>query len=326
MSEISNTTATISGYAFTDRLGAVYRANKSKFALAAVIAVLVAITSSQSDVFLTWSNFRNILIQVAIVGILAVGTTLLMVSGGLDLSIGSNASFSGMVMGILMLHGTDPVLAVVAGLAVASGVGAINGVLAANSTSHPFIVTLGMMTLLQGGALLISGIPISEIPDGYLGVASADVLGLPLMVIVFFGVALTGHMILRYTKWGRWLYAIGGSESASRLAGISVSWVKVATYAFNGLIVGVAAALLVSQLSSAQPHMGQGLELAAIAAVAVGGTPLAGGRGDIFGTLLGVLLLGVIGNTLNLLSISSDLQYVLQGLVIIVAVMAQRGK
>lgn len=309
-----------------ERLLTGYRANRSKFALAAVIALLVAVTASQSDVFLTWGNFRNILIQVAIVGILAAGTTMLMVSGGMDLSIGSNASFSGMTMGILMLNGVAPVLAVALGVAVATSIGAVNGILAANSRSHPFIVTLGMLTLLQGGALLISGIPISDIPDGYLDLAGAELLGLPLMVWVFFAVALLVNLILRLTKWGRWLYAIGGSESASRLAGISVSWVKVLTYAFNGLIVGVAAALLVSQLASAQPHMGQGLELAAIAAVAVGGTPLAGGRGDIVGTLMGVLLLGIIGNTLNLLSISGDLQYVLQGVVIIVAVMAQRGK
>jgi ribose/xylose/arabinose/galactoside ABC-type transport system permease subunit len=181
-----------------------------------------------------------------------------------------------------------------------------------------------MLTLVQGATLLISDLPYNGIPDSYLSIVDHQLLGLPFVVVVFLAIALVVHVILSTTKLGRWLYAIGGSENAAQLAGIRVRYVKIAIYALNGFLVGWGAMLLVAQLASSQPYMGQGLELAAIAAVAVGGTPLAGGRGDILGTLMGVLLLGLIANSLILLGIPNNLQYVLQGLVIIVAVMAQR--
>ena len=300
------------------------REHRSKLALILVILALGAVTTARSSVFLTWGNFTNILIQTAIVGMLAAGTTMLMVSGGIDLSIGSNVSFSGVVMGYLMAHQVSTGLAVGAGIAVAAAVGMVNGTLVSYTKSHPFIVTLGMLTLLQGLALMIADLPITDIPDGYIEITDRSPFGIPLLVFVFLIVAILVQLVLRLTKFGRWLYAMGGSESAARLAGIRVRFVKIGVYALNGVIVGVAAALLVAQLSSAQPRMGVGLELAAIAAVAVGGTPLAGGRGDMWGTALGVVLIGLISNSLNLMSISSNLQYVLQGAVIIVAVMAQR--
>jgi ribose transport system permease protein len=297
---------------------------RPQLTLAAVITVLMVVTATQSDVFFTWQNFENVLVQVAVVGILAAGTTMLMVSGGIDLSIGSSLSFSALIMADLMAHGTSAGLAVLVGIGVAMGVGLVNGGLAAYSPTHPFIVTLGMLTLLQGAALLVSELPITAIPDGFLDLAEKEPLGLPLIVVAFLVVALVVHLILATTKFGRWLYAIGGSESAARLAGINVRGVKVALYGLNGVLVGIAAALLITQLTSAQARMGQGLELAAIAAVAVGGTPLAGGKGGMGGTLLGVLLIGLIANALNLMSISSNWQFVIQGAVIVVAVMAQR--
>ncbi len=300
------------------------REHRSKIALILVILALGAVTTARSSVFLTWGNFTNILIQTAIVGMLAAGTTMLMVSGGIDLSIGSNVSFSGVVMGYLMAHQVSTGIAVGAGIAVAAAVGVVNGTLVSYTKSHPFIVTLGMLTLLQGLALMIADLPITDIPDGYIEITDRSPFGIPLLVFAFLIVAILVQLFLRFTKFGRWLYAMGGSESAARLAGIRVRFVKIGIYALNGVIVGVAAALLVAQLSSAQPRMGAGLELAAIAAVAVGGTPLAGGRGDMWGTALGVILIGLISNSLNLMSISSNLQYVLQGAVIIVAVMAQR--
>lgn len=298
--------------------------HKAKLTLLGVILTLSALTAARSDVFLTWENLRNVLTQVSIIGILASGMTLLMVSGGMDLSVGSSVSFSGMAMGGLMQNGTSPVWAVAVGVSLATLVGVINGTLAAWTKSHPFIVTLGMLTLVQGATLLISDLPYNGIPDSYLAIVDREILGLPFVVVVFLGITLGVHLILATTKLGRWLYAIGGSENAAHLAGIRVRWVKVGIYALNGFLVGWAAMLLVAQLASSQPYMGQGLELAAIAAVAVGGTPLAGGRGDILGTLMGVLLLGLIANALILLGIPNNLQYVLQGAVIIFAVMAQR--
>lgn len=301
------------------------RTHRSKFALLLVIALIVVIAAAGSDVFFTWQNFENILVQISIVGILACGTTLLMVSGGIDLSIGSAVSLTGVVAGYLMTHGWSIALAIGASVLLAVLIGVVIGTLVSFSTSHPFILTLGMLTLLQGLALLVSNVPISGLPNSYLDWVDGTVLGLPLLVVAFLVCAISVHLILSMTSFGRWLYAIGGSESAAELAGIRVKLVKVGLYGLNGLFVGIAAALMVGQLSSASPDMGSGLELAAIAAVAVGGTPLAGGRGGVLGTLLGVLLLGLIANALNLLSITGNLQYVIQGMVIIVAVMAQRG-
>lgn len=299
-------------------------AHKSKLVLLGVILTLIVVTTTQASEFLSWNNFENILIQVSVIGILACGATLLMVSGGIDLSVGSSVSMTGTAMALMMVNGVSPVLAIVIGIAISAAVGMVNGTLAAYAKAHPFILTLGMLTLLQGGALLISELPITELPDSFLSIAGYTPLGLPMLVFAFLCVAVIVHLVLRTTPFGRRLYAIGGSESAAMLAGIRVRRMKIAVYALNGALVGTAAVLLLSLLASSQARMGQGLELAAIAAVAVGGTPLAGGRGDIVGTLLGVLLLGLIVNALTLMSINSNLQYVIQGVVIIAAVMAQR--
>lgn len=297
----------------------------SKAALCVVIALVIAITASQSSVFFTADNFKNIFTQIAIVGILACGTTMLMVSGGIDLSIGSSVSFCGLLMAYLMSNGTATALAIAICVGAAAAVGAANGVLAAFSRSHPFVVTLGMLTVLQGGALLISQVPVTGLPDGFVTFTGNELAGVPTIVWIFLGVVVLVHVTLARTKLGRWLYAIGGAEPAARLAGVRVRFVKVVVYTLNGLLVGLAALLLVSQIGSADANMGRGMELSAIAAVAVGGTPLAGGKGDMLGTFLGVFLLGLIANALNLMSISPNWQFVIQGAVIVVAVMAQRG-
>jgi ribose/xylose/arabinose/galactoside ABC-type transport system permease subunit len=301
------------------------RLHMSKFILLAVIAAIMAVTASQASEFLTWNNFKNILTSVAIIGILACGTTMIMVSGGIDLSIGSSVSAVGTAMALLMTNGgMDPVLAVGIGIAMAAFIGAINGTLAAFAKTHPFIITLGMLVALEGVALLLSQLPVAGLPTSFTSIAFNEILGLPSIVFAFFVLAIITQIVLKTTLFGRWLYAIGGSEPAARLAGIRVRWVKIAVYALSGVLVGIGAALLLAQLSSSSPQMGAGLELSVIAAVAVGGTPLVGGRGDMIGTFLGVILLGLIVNALTLMSIDPNLQYVLQGLVIIVAVMAQR--
>lgn len=299
----------------------------NRIILAGVILVICIVTAVGSDVFLTWTNWKNILQQIAFVGILACGTTLLMVSGGIDLSIGSSVSFAGIVLGYLLANDVMTLaLAILVAVLVATLVGVANGVLVANSRAHPFILTLGMLTLLQGAALMISTEPITGFPTSFLDFAFEQPLGIPVVVWFFLGFALFSHVLLSRTVIGRHLYALGGSESAARLAGVRVKRLKVGLYALMGLMVGAVAVLLTATLSASQALAGQGLELSAIAAVAVGGTPLQGGRGSIPGTLLGVLLIGVIGNALNLLSIDSNLQQVLVGGIIVVAVMAQRAR
>lgn len=321
---MSAVAATSAGPLRAEKLRGWLLIQRSKVALVGVIAILVVITSTQSDVFFTWGNLQNILVQSSVVGILALGTTLLMVSGGIDLSIGSGVSLSGVVMATLMVWGWAPALAVLTAIAMSVLIGSGTGLLAAKSDNHPFVLTLGVLTLLQGLAFLVSIGPVTDIPNSFVDIAYLKPLGIPLLILVFAAAAIIVHVVLRFTTLGRWLYAIGSSENAARLSGVRIHLVKVVVYGISGLMVGVAAMLMTAQLASAQPQMGVGLELAAIAAVAVGGTPLSGGRGDVLGTLLGVLLIGLIGNSLNLLSINSSWQYVLQGAVIIIAVLAQR--
>lgn len=296
-------------------------------ALIAVLAVIVVITALSSDVFLTVDNLRNVLLQISVLAIVASAMTMLMVSGGIDLSVGAMMSLAGVVSVKMMGSGSPLLLCLLAAVALGIAIGACNGMLAAWSTSHPFVVTLGVSILLQGFAISATGgLPLSDVDPRLLDFAAGRVAGIPAPVLVAAAAMLITSGILRFSVFGRQLYAMGGNETAVRLAGLNVRRTKVALYALSGFFVGVAAIVLTSRIASAQPLMGNGYELQAIAAVAVGGTPLAGGRGSIGGTLLGVLLLGVISNSLNLLGVSGAYQYVLQGVVIVVAVMSQRAR
>ena len=295
--------------------------------MAGVTLIVCIVTAVGSNVFLTWENWRNILQQIAFVGIIACGMTLLMVAGGIDLSVGSNISFSGMVMGDLMVtHHTSIALAIAAGVACATAIGIGNGILISYSKSHPFILTLGVLTLLQGAGTDDLHRADLRFPSRVLELHVRDAARLAGRRL---GLAvLRGALVRDPAAHDRGPAHVRprGSEEAATLAGIRVRMLKIALYGLMGLMVGVTAVLLTSTLSASEALAGQGMELSAIAAVAVGGTPLQGGRGDILGTLLGVLLIGIIGNALNLLSIDTNLQQVLVGGIIVVAVMAQRGR
>jgi ribose/xylose/arabinose/galactoside ABC-type transport system permease subunit len=296
-------------------------------ALGVVLVVISAFTATQSDVFLTIGNLRNVLLQVSVLAIISSAMTLLMVSGGIDLSVGSMMSLIAIVAALLSAGGIPLPIAILVALLVGIVLGAINGALAAWSPSHPFVVTLGMGILIQGIAIQVTnGLPLSNLDPAFVALGSGAWLGVPIPVWIAGGVLLLCSLLLRYTVFGRHLYSMGGNERAAVLAGVRVRPTKVALYATSGLIVGVGALVLSARIASAQPLMGAGYEFQAIAAVAVGGTPLAGGRGGLLGTLLGVLLLGVISNSLNLLGVSGAFQYVLQGAVIVTAVMSQRSK
>lgn len=303
------------------------RPHSALLALTAVLLILCVITASRSDVFLTVDNLRNVFLQVAVLSIAAAGTTMLMVAGGIDLSIGAAMSLVGVSAATFMQSGMGLLPALGLAALIGMGIGAVNGTLAAYSTNHPFIITLGMAIVLQGLAIAVTGgSPISSIDEALVDFGAGRFLGIPKPVWTAVLVLVVVAIVLRFTVFGRRLYALGGSEQATRLAGVPVRRLKVVLYAANGLIVAIAAIVLMSRIASAQPLMGNGYELQAIAAVAVGGTPLAGGRGGIAGTILGVLLLGVISNSLNLLGVSGAYQYVFQGLVIVVAVMSQRSR
>ena len=322
------TTATLTMQPTTaGRLKEWARPHSALLALTAVLLILCVITASRSDVFLTVDNLRNVFLQVSVLSIAAAGTTMLMVAGGIDLSIGAAMSLVGVSAATFMQSGMGVLPALGLAVLIGMGIGAVNGTLAAYSTNHPFIITLGMAIVLQGLAIAVTGgSPISSIDEALVDFGAGRFLGIPMPVWTAVLVLVLVSIVLRFTVFGRRLYALGGSEQATRLAGVPVRRLKVLLYAANGLIVAIAAIVLMSRIASAQPLMGNGYELQAIAAVAVGGTPLAGGRGGIAGTILGVLLLGVISNSLNLLGVSGAYQYVFQGLVIVVAVMSQRSR
>ena len=286
-----------------------------------VLIALIVIVSTIAPVFLSGRNIRNVLQQISTLGILSMGMTVLMISGGIDLSVGSSISVVAVVAGTMIKAHWPAELAIIAGLLIGCGIGAINGTLAAYTRAHPFILTLGTMTFFQGVAVMITqGFPITNLGQRFEWIGGARFGEVPFLVILFFVVMLVCYFLLRYTRLGRIAYAIGGNEYTTYLAGIPVKRYKILFYVLCGFFTGMAGITLASRISSAIPTMGADYTLQAIAAVVIGGVPLTGGRGNVWGTFTGVLLLGVIANGLNLLHFDASLQYVLTGLVIVIAV------
>jgi len=286
-----------------------------------VLIALVIIISIAAPVFLSARNIRNVLQQVSTLGILSMGATVLMISGGMDLSVGSAMSTVGVVAGTMLKAGVPVEIAVLAGLVLGCVIGSVNGMLAAFTRAHPFILTLGTMTILQGVAIIITqGYPINDLGARYAVIGGGMIGPVPLIVILFFLVMIVCGLLLRFLRIGRIAYAIGGNEYTAYLAGISVKGYKIVFYVICGFFAGMAGLVLSSRISSAMPSLGAGFEMNSIGAAVIGGIPLTGGRGNVWGTLTGVLLLGIINNGLNLLHVDASWQYVVTGLVIIIAV------
>jgi ribose/xylose/arabinose/galactoside ABC-type transport system permease subunit len=286
-----------------------------------VLVVLVLVLGISTPVFLSPRNIRNILQQVSTLGILSVGMTVLMISGGIDLSVGSSISVVAVIVGSLLKAGYSVGIAVVLGLVIGSAIGLMNGLLASHTRAHPFILTLGTMTLFQGVAIIITeGYPITDLGKKFEFIGGALVWRVPFIVLLFFAVLIVGFFVLKYTRLGRTAYAIGGNEYTTYLAGINVKRFKIIFYVVCGFLTGLSSLVLSSRISSAIPTMGTGFELQSIAAAVIGGIPLAGGRGSVWGTLTGVLLLGIIANGLNLLHVEASWQYVVTGAIIVFAV------
>jgi ribose transport system permease protein len=272
--------------------------------------------------FATAANLTNVAEQSAIVGVIAIGMTFVILTGGIDLSVGSLVALVGVVIGAALRSGMPVFVAVLVGLVAGVAAGVVNGLMITRGPLPPFIATLGMMSVARGGALMLSdGRPISGFPDGLRVLATDRVLGVPGPVVLMLAFYFVAYVVLTRTVFGRYIYAIGGNEEATALAGINVRRWKVVVYAISGLSAGLCAMLLVARLNSAQPIAGIGYELDAIAAVVIGGTSLLGGSGSVIGTLIGALIMSVLRNGLNLLGVSSYLQQVAIGVVIIVAVL-----
>ncbi|HEY7925072.1 MAG TPA: ribose ABC transporter permease [Vicinamibacteria bacterium] len=284
-----------------------------------LLSILLSILSPN---FLSVSNLRNVLEQTAINAVVAVGMTYVIVSGGIDLSVGSIVAFSGVLLASALAAGAPAPAAIAAGLAAGALCGLANGLLVTRGRLPPFIATLGMMSVARGAALVFTeGRPISGFDTGFRSLATGRVLGLPTPVLVVALVYAAAHLLLTRTRFGRYVYAIGGNEEATRLSGVAVRFHKTMVYVLCGTTSALAAVLLTSRLNSAQPIAGMMYELDAIAATVIGGTSLLGGSGSLGGTLVGALIMGVLRNGLNLLGVSSYLQQIVIGAVIIVAVL-----
>ncbi|WP_081464503.1 ribose ABC transporter permease [Sporosarcina newyorkensis] len=293
------------------------------------LLLIIVIISIMSPSFLTLNNLFNVLRQVSINALIAFGMTFVILTGGIDLSVGSILALTGAVTAGMMSGGMDPLLAMLLGVLLGVILGAINGLIIAKGKVAPFIATLATMTIFRGLTLVYTeGRPISGLGDSavFTMLGKGYFFGIPVPVITMSITFAVLYFILKKTTFGRRVYAVGGNEEASRLSGINVDRVKIYVYSLAGGLTAIASLILTSRLNSAQPTAGNMFELDAIAAVVLGGTSLTGGRGWIVGTLVGALIIGVLNNGLNLIGVSSFFQQVVKGAVILIAVLLDRKK
>lgn len=299
-----------------------YINNIRQYGLLIVFGIICLLISLITPQFLTVSNLTIIVTQVSINALLAFGVTFVIITGGIDLSLGSIVAVTGVTSAMLAHPDSNPVLIpIVMGLLAGLLMGVFNGFIITKSKIAPFIVTLGTMTIGRGLALILSdGRPVSNLSDSFNYLGSGTIFGIPILILIFILVFALCSIILSKTILGRYIYAIGGNEQAARASGINIDRVKLSVYSISGLLAGLAGILLASRITTGQPNAGAGFELDAIAAVVIGGTSTAGGRGTMSGTLIGVLLIGVINNGLDLLNVTSYYQQVVMGIIIIGAV------
>lgn len=291
------------------------------------LVVVCTVMIFASDSFLSVSNLTNVLRQVSINALIAVGMTYVILTGGIDLSVGAVMALSGTVAAGLMAAGVPGGVALPAALGIGAAFGLANGAFVALAGMPPIIVTLATMGIARGLALIYTGgYPISGLPDWMRFFGSGTVLGVQMPIVTMAVVFLLGWVLLERTPFGRYVYAIGGNEQATRLSGVRVSRTKLLVYALSGLTSAIAGIVLTSRLMSGQPNAGTGFELDAIAAVVLGGTAISGGRGSLIGTLLGALLLGVLNNGLNMVGVNPYVQTVVKGVIILLAIYIGRER
>lgn len=291
--------------------------------------LLVVIVSILNPSFLEPLNLLNLLRQVAINALIAFGMTFVILTGGIDLSVGAILALSSALTAGMMVAGVDPIVAILIGCILGALMGMVNGLFITIGKMAPFIATLATMTIFRGLTLVYTGgNPITGLGDNYLFqlFGRGYFLGIPVPAITMILAFVFLFFLLHKTPFGRKTYAIGGNEKAALISGIKVPKVKIMIYSLSGMLAALAGAILTSRLNSAQPTAGTSYELDAIAAVVLGGTSLSGGKGRIFGTLIGALIIGTLNNGLNLLGVSSFYQMVVKGIVILIAVLLDRKK
>ncbi|TLY31220.1 MAG: ribose ABC transporter permease [Ignavibacteria bacterium] len=297
-----------------------------EFGIGIALLIEIALFSQLSPYFLTADNILNVSLQTSITAIIAVGMTFVILTAGIDLSVGALVAFSGVIATSVLKYPFPPVLAFGAALVSGLMIGALSGLFAGIFITKfritPFIVTLALMTILRGAAYMYTdGRPIWGLPEEFSILGSRRVLDVPVPSIIMIVVYLLAYLVLHQTRFGRYVYAVGGNPEAARLSGIDTSRVILSVYVICGSLAALSGILLASRMNSGQPNAGLMYELDVIAAVVVGGTSLFGGRGSIVGTFIGAMLIGVLRNGLNLMNVGSYVQMVVLGVVILLAVL-----
>jgi ribose/xylose/arabinose/galactoside ABC-type transport system permease subunit len=303
----------------------------NKFGIALALIAEIILFSILSPYFLTTDNILNVSLQTSITAIIAVGMTFVILTAGIDLSVGALVAFTGVVSTSILKFGLPFSLAfftsVVAGIVIGMLSGAVAGEFITRFNITPFIVTLALMTILRGASYMYTdGRPVWGLPDQFSILGSGRIAAIPIPTLIMLGIYGAAYLTLNRTRFGRYVYAVGGNKEAARLAGIDTNRVLMIVYMICGALASLSGILLASRMNSGQPNAGLMYELDAIAAVVVGGTSLFGGRGSIVGTFIGAMLIGVLRNGLNLLNVNSYVQQVVVGVVILLAVLIDRRR
>lgn len=296
-------------------------AAQREFIMLLVIIVFAIIMALASPIFITWLNLEAILMALSVEATIAIGMVILLISGGLDLSVGSTLALVGVVTGLVLTAGIGATPAIFVGLLAALGVGLVNGILIAKLKINPFITTLGTMITVRGLVLILAkGRAILNLPDSFTVIGQGGQFGIQYPIFVLLFLVIGGDLLLRYSRFFRQSYYIGGNEDAARLSGINVDLVKILYYCLAAILAGVAGLMLTARFGSASLTVGTGVELRVITACIIGGASLSGGEGSVLGAFLGALFMGMLASALNLLGVDVYYQSFFTGLILILAV------
>ncbi|MEN8435151.1 ribose ABC transporter permease [Clostridium septicum] len=301
------------------------KVNLTKYKSLIGLVALCIIISIITPRFLTVTNITNVLTQISVNAIIAVGMTFVILTGGIDLSVGSTLALSGAFAASIIKSTGNIWLAIIVAIIIGSIIGLVNGALVSKGKLQAFIATLATMTIFRGATLVFTnGTPISKLPESFMKIGNGKIGVLPIAVLITIIVAVIAMYMLSQTRFGRYLYAVGGNEDSARLSGINTNKIKTLVYVLSGIAAAISGVIITSRIGSASPNAGSGFELDAIAAVVIGGTSLAGGEGKISGTIIGALIIGVLNNGLNLMNVSPFYQSIVKGLVILIAVLLDK--
>ncbi|MEW9094077.1 MAG: ribose ABC transporter permease [Clostridiaceae bacterium] len=290
------------------------------------LIILCVVISILTPRFLSISNIMNVFTQVSVNAILAIGMSFVILTGGIDLSVGSTLAISGAVSASLIKSTNNIFLSLIVAVAIGATIGLMNGLVVSRGKIQAFIVTLATMTIFRGVTVVYTnGTPISGLSEGFMIIGNKKIGGyIPVPAIITGIILFIAWYILNETRYGRYVYAIGGNEDSARLSGINTDKVKTFVYVLCGITAAISGVITTSRVGSASPNAGTGFELDAIAAVVVGGTSLAGGEGTVIGTIIGAMIIGVLNNGLNLAGVSAYYQSIVKGLVILLAVLIDK--